>query len=88
MATWEVKITPLNVERKEASITATRTDGEDVRIFHIITALLDTAQQKEDVINAIWSLYEADEIRRGKIASFIGNLESAAATALNAKEEA
>jgi hypothetical protein len=86
MATWDVKITPLNVARKEASITATRTDGADVRTFHIISAVLATLEQKRDARDQLWSMFQADEVKRGKIADFIGDLETTAETWLNAQE--
>ena len=77
---------PLNIARKEASIVATRTDGEDVRSFNIITALLATTKQKLAAVDDIWSQYLADNARRTAIEAFIGNLEASAKTALEAKE--
>jgi len=88
MAIWDVKITPRNVKRKEASITATRTDGEDVRSFRIDSAVLATPQQKLDARNQIREMFLADKAQRSKIADFIGNLETTAETWLNAQEVA
>lgn len=88
MAIWNVSITPLDVARKEASITATRTDGEDVQTFNIITALLTNRKQKQDVIDQIWSQYLAAKAKKKAGADFIGKLETEAKTALEARKEA
>ena len=86
MATWDVKITPLNVTRREASITATRTDGEDVRTFSIITAILASPEQKLAVLNDIWEQFQRDEARRAAIEAFIGDMEATAKTTLEGRE--
>ena len=85
-AIWKLDITPLDVSRKEARIVATRTDGEDVRTFTIITALLATAKQKSKVIDDIWDQYVADAAGRDAIDAFVGTLETQGKASLEAKE--
>ena len=36
MVKWQVKITPLNIERKEISLTATYTDDTDPAEFELL----------------------------------------------------
>jgi len=87
MATWDVKITPLNVARKEASITATRTDGEDVRTFSIITALLSDTAQKACIAEGIWKQFLDDQAKRSEADTYIGNLAEEAKANLEAREK-
>jgi hypothetical protein len=85
-ATWEVKITPIDVARKSASITATRTDGEDVRVFSIMTALLTNPAQKLEVLNDIWQQFQRDKTKRAAIEAYLGGIEATAKTNLEARE--
>ena len=89
--TWDVKITPLNVERKEANIVAVRTDDIDplnikIETHTIITAILDTAAQKTAVLNQIWDMHLIEQNKLALIATYIGNLEIQAENNLITRE--
>lgn len=56
--TWDVTITPLNVPRKEASVTAVRTDdGPPVKIntYIIMSVILDNGADKAAVLDQLWA---------------------------------
>jgi hypothetical protein len=86
--TWEVKITPLDVARKEASVTATRTDSVTgkVETHNIITCLLVTAAQKTAVLDQLWSMHLAEATKQTAITAYIGTLEAQAKANLEARE--
>jgi len=89
--TWDVKITTLDVAKKEASIMATRIDNTDpqnvlTEIHTIISAVLDTDQQKLDALNTIWDLHLKYQKRQTDINNYIGNLEMQAKANLEARE--
>ena len=86
MATWVLKITVKDVVEKRISAVATRTDGEDVRIYHILDAIIDTLEQKNAAIDQFWEMYQEDITRQSIIDTMVGTLEIAGANALNAKE--
>ena len=83
---WKVQIELVDLERKEARITATRTDGEDVQTYAIKSAIIETQAQKLAAMDHIWALHEADNEKRAQIAEVIGQLESQAEANLNARE--
>lgn len=87
--TWEVKITVLNVERKEISLMATRTDSEDLdnpKTYSVLSGLIQTGQQKLDLMDNIWSQYQTDKTKQVAIDAFMGNLETDAKDNLEARE--
>jgi hypothetical protein len=87
--TWDVEITPLNVARKEASVTAVRTDSDNptiVETHHIITCVLDTTAQKSAVLDQLWNMHLAWVANQAAIAAYIGGLEESAKTNLEARE--
>jgi hypothetical protein len=86
--TWNVTITPLNVERKEARIVAIRTDDvtSEVQSFVILSAILDTPAQKNAAVNNLWQQHTEYETRKAQIAMYIGSLEEDAETNLEARE--
>lgn len=87
--TWNVQITVLNVERREVSITAVRTDSEDPdnpQVCRIISALIATTEQKVAVLNGLWAQHLMLDQRAAEIEAFVGTLESAAVTNLEARE--
>ncbi|MBW2093282.1 MAG: hypothetical protein JRI80_00200 [Deltaproteobacteria bacterium] len=86
MATWELEVTPIDVERKEVSVTATRTDGADVRVFRIITALLDSEKNKQAIKDHIWAQYAKDVAKKEDCEGFIGDFAAAAKAELESKE--
>lgn len=87
MATWEVKLTVLNLTEKIVSIKATRTDGEDVVEYNIHDTPIATPEQKQNAINMIWTKHQDRLSRQAKIAGVISGLETSAKNALEAKEQ-
>jgi len=87
-ATWTVTITPLNVNRKEASIYASRVD--DVTLeeqhFHIDTAILNTSTQKVAALDQLWQMHLDYETKQAAIAAYIGSMEEDAKSNLEARE--
>ena len=86
--TWDIKIYPLDVSRKEASITAVRIDDVAVttETHTIISALLDTQEQKTTVLDVLWQLHLDYQIKQAAIDAYIGGLEIAAKTNLEGRE--
>ena len=86
---WQVKITVLNIERREISVTATREDDEDPdspRTYKIPWTEIATPAQKTAVIDKIWSLHQAAIVKEGQVSAVVGTLETQAKTLLEAKE--
>lgn len=86
-ATWEVKITVLNLKEKIVSIRATRTvDPNDVRTFGIHDTVITTSQQKLAAMDTIWKMYQDELQRETKLNQIIGSLETDAKNNLEARE--
>lgn len=88
---WEFTITPLDVSRKEASITAVRIDDNDlenvkVETHTIVTAILNTNEQKIAALEIIWQSHLNYQTRQAAIDNFIGDLEATAKVNLEARE--
>jgi hypothetical protein len=86
--TWSVTITPLDVTRKEAAITAIRKDtvtGKEQRLV-ISSVILSTTQQKIDALNQLWQMHLDYEALQAQIATYIGTLENDAKANLEARE--
>ena len=85
---WDIKITPLNIARKEASVVATRTDSEtdNVETHNIITCILETQEQKLAVLDQLWTMHLSSVSRQAAIDAYIGDLEAQAKTNLEARE--
>ena len=86
MATWDLQITPLDTERREVSVLAIRTDGSDVREFRIISAIINTPEQKQDCLNNIRGQWLASKEKSDVVDVFVGDLETAGKAALEAME--
>lgn len=89
--TWEFTIKPLDIFRKEASVMAVRTDDADpqnilTETHFIITAILDTQEQKITALDDIWQQHLDYQIRQTAIDNYIGNLETTAKTNLEGRE--
>ena len=84
--TWEVTITPINISTKEVSVSATRTDGEDVRTYIVPLAPINTAGEKLAVMDEIWAKFQADIAKDTQISNVIGTLEADAKANLEARE--
>lgn len=89
--TWNIKIHPIDVSRKEASIVAVRTDNTDsqnvlTETHTIISGILDTQEQKIAILNAIWQLHLDYQTKQNAIEAYIGDLETQAKTNLEGRE--
>ncbi len=90
--TWDVKITVLNVDRKEVSVQAIRTDDTDVD--NILTETYDipwteiaTQAQKNYVLDQIWSMRVATLAYSDSVGVIVGNLEEQAKQNLESREQ-
>ena len=91
MATWTVEIEVANLQAKQANVTATRTDGVDVREFELARVSVDThdkpiEQIRAEVGAALWDKYQEDIVERAKIDALLTGWEAALATDLNDME--
>lgn len=86
--TWTVTITPIDVSAKTASIRAVRNDDVtmETETHNIITAVLDTSAQKTAALDDIWQQHLDYQVKLTAINSYIGGLEAAAKTNLEARE--
>lgn len=84
--TWTVFITPLDVTAKKASITAVRDEDGTIETHRVDTAILSTAGQKTAILNQIWQMHLDYQAKLVAIANYIGGLEIAAKTNLEARE--
>ncbi len=90
--TWKVEITVLNIDRKEVSIRAIRTDDTDVN--NILTETYDipwteiaTQEQKSYVLDQIWSMRAAALTYNDSVGIIVGNLEEQAKQNLESREQ-
>lgn len=82
---------PLDVSRKEASITAVRTDNTNpenilIEAHTIITAILDTQQHKIDALDNIWRQHLVYQAKLVVIDEYINDLETNAKNNLEGRE--
>ena len=89
--TWDIKIHPLNISKKEASIVAIRTNDTDpqnilTETHTIISAILDTQEQKIAALDTIWQLHLDYQNKQTAIDAYIGGLEEQVKTNLEARE--
>ena len=84
--TWELTITPMNVQTKEASVIAVRSDGTGgVRSYNVAKAPFNTPEQEDAVWDEIWAKHQDMLARETVVANFIDRLESAGKTNLEAR---
>jgi len=89
--TWKVSIRPLDIARKEVSVSATRTDNTDpenikTETHMILSAIIDTMAQKVAVMDQIWDMHIADVAKQAQIAAVVADLEAQAVANLGARE--
>lgn len=85
---WQVTIDVLNVAKKLARVTATRTDVVTDEVYqYTCTAILDTPAQRSAVLDQIKNNYLAYIDREGQISIIIAGMEDTATHALNDWEE-
>jgi len=84
---WKLTITPINISEKTVSVSATRTDDADGSTFTTkTTGKVNTAANKNAILDAIWSDWQKYSTRQTNIASMIGDLEETGASNLEARE--
>jgi len=91
MATWTVTIEVANLNSKQANISATRTDGPDVRTFELPRVSLDThdkpgSQIRQEIVDACWAKFQQSEADAAATTTLLSGYEAALATDLNALE--
>lgn len=91
--TWNVKIAVLNIERREISVIATRTDDEapenpQISTYRINWTEIATQEQKVNVIDEIWAMHEEKLAYDALTNGIVDDLESQAEQALQNKEGA
>lgn len=62
MITWELKLTPIDIQAKTGSVIATRTDSADLdnpRIYTVSKNPFETAAQKKVAWDEIWNQHQA-----------------------------
>jgi len=89
--TWEVDITPIDLERKEVRVSATRTDDTDpenvkIETHTVLSVIIDTTAQKLAVMDQIWEMHLADVVKQAQIAAIVDALEVQAVANLEARE--
>jgi len=85
---WDTQITNVNVVSKRADVIFVRTDDATGETWtHRYTqAILETTQQRTDLLDAVWSAWEEQLSKQGQIDTFVGNLEQSANANLMARE--
>ena len=90
-AIWTVKIDVTNVAEKTMTVTATRTDGLDVRVYTLAglsynpTPGRNLAAIRGEIVNVLYAMY-AKQLALTTESAAIAVNEGLMATALNAKE--
>lgn len=87
--TWPLKITPISIEEKTASIVATRIDSEDLdnpKIYNVAQALLDTPANQLAALDEIWAKHQAQLDSDAAVDNFVAALESSGKSNLEGRE--
>ena len=89
-ATWETSITVVNREQKRISVSATRTDGEDVRTFGLRTVFIPAnetfAEFKTRIAVALNQSYLDEVADEAANSVIVGTAEADIDAALDAME--
>jgi len=94
MATWSTIIEVISIAAKLARVTATRTDGADVRSYVLDSVCVDTHDKpltsiRSETVAAIRSKFLADQDERARIAALsatVSSWQTAISSDLNALE--
>ena len=92
-ATWTCKIDVRDTANRIVSVTGTRTNGADVRVYTLPKVSVDTnegtlAAIRLKVVNDLNGMYAADVAAKAQAAAVTAGWEAAVAADLNAKEGA
>lgn len=87
-ATWETKITIIDLAGNRVRVTAVRTDGEDVQTFSALGVVDPSAPaaSKTRLVNALWDAYRAAKAKIDAANDILAGWEAALATSLSNKE--
>lgn len=90
--TWDVKITVLNIDRKEVSVRAIRTDDADVDnilidVYDIPWTEIATQTQKSHVLDQIWLMHTDALAHNDLVGVIVGNLEEQAKQNFESREQ-
>ncbi len=86
MASWDIQITVLNVDKKVINVLATRTDDAGSKIYTVARAPIVTAEQKLAVMDEIWAKHQLALARDTQIAAVVDTLQAQAKANLEARE--
>lgn len=89
MITWDLKITPIDIGKKEASVIATRIDDtgpDNPKVYKVSRAPFKTAAQKTAVWNEIWAKHQTAIAGDSIINDFVSALEGTGKSDLEARE--
>ena len=93
--TWTVNVRPLDIVRKEVSVSATRTETDTtdpenvetkVETHTVLSAIIDTNAQKVAVMDQIWDMHLVEVEKQAQIAAVVADLEALAVANLEARE--
>jgi len=87
--TWDIEITNVDVASKRGNVAAVRTDDSDPlnpQTYTFTSVVLETSQQRSDLLNLIRAKVLEREGKDTAISVFIDNLEASGETALNTWE--
>lgn len=87
--TWELEITPIDVETQAVSVTATRTDDtlpDESKVYRVDHAVIVTAAQKTAVLDNIWNQHQNAITKQAQIDAFLGTLAANGKADLEARE--
>ena len=90
MATWATVIKVTNLQAKRISVTATRTDGEDVWT-KTVNGVVDPdslATTRDQINGTIWNAWQEYIGEQASNAALLANYEAALAADLNTREGA
>ena len=86
---WKLEPTVINFDRREVRVGATRTDDtpepNDVRRYSV-TGKVDTAQNKQRLLDAIYRKYEQEVVAEGHLATVVADMVAAGEANLNARD--
>lgn len=87
--TWELKITPIDIVNKKASVRAVRTDDanpDNPMSYTVAKATIDTQAQKLAVLDEIWAKHQAVLAHNVNVNEFVSALEELGKANLEARE--
>ena len=89
-ATWTSTMTVTDLATKRIRVTATRTDGEDIRTYSCDTKIdsSNITASNTSIVDAIWNAFQSDLKKQTDDTTLISDLPTTLDTLLNNKEKA